>query len=106
MKKEFRVAALLVFVPLFLALEGCCAQEPRDALSTAPDRECRTGVEAGLDIAVWECVNQEHVVAYRRSSAFFGCSGVDVERVPCGQLTPFEQERNGDACEDAYDRSE
>ncbi|WP_157759072.1 hypothetical protein [Cystobacter fuscus] len=56
-----------------------------------------------MDIAVWKCVGQEHVVAHRRSSAFLGCSALEVERVPCGQLTPFEQEREGDACLNAND---
>ncbi|XXF79900.1 hypothetical protein P2318_09180 [Myxococcaceae bacterium GXIMD 01537] len=88
----------LVLAPLLLALNGCCSEAPRDTFSTGPDRECQTGVEMGLDIAVWECAGQEHVVAYRKSSAFLGCSATTVERVPCGELTPFEKERQGDAC--------
>ena len=82
---------LLLLAPLVLVLQACCTEEPREALSTPPDVECQTGVEVGFDIAVWECLNEEHVVAYRSSSAFTSCSGVTVERAPCGELTPFEQ---------------
>jgi hypothetical protein len=85
---------LLLLAPLLLALQACCNEEPREALPTAPDRECKTGVEVGFDIAVWECVNDEHVVAFRESSAFTGCSGVTVQRAPCGQITPFERENS------------
>jgi hypothetical protein len=83
---------LLLLAPLLLALQACCGDEPREALSTPPDRECQTGVEVGFDIALWECVKGEHVIAYRTSSALTGCSGVTVERVPCGERTPFERE--------------
>lgn len=102
MNKRSLVVPLLL--PLLAVLEGCCSQEPKDVLSTSPDLECQTGVEVGLDIAVWECVDQEHVVAYRRSTAFAGCSVLQVERVPCGQLTSFEQEHDGNACEGARPR--
>ncbi|ADO69811.1 hypothetical protein [Stigmatella aurantiaca] len=80
----------LLFVPLFLALQACCLGEPRKALDTPPDRECQTGVEVGYDIAIWECIQENRVVAYRSSSAFGSCSGITEERVPCGELTPFE----------------
>ncbi|MCY1081545.1 hypothetical protein [Archangium lansingense] len=92
-------ARLLLLVPLSLALEGCCDHGPEEALSTPPDRECMTGVEVGDDIAIWDCVDQQHVVAFRRASALFGCSAVQVQRVPCGQLTPYEQALDGDPCE-------
>ena len=100
------VARLLLLVPLSLALEGCCAHGPEEALSPPPDRECQTGVEVGQDIAIWDCVNQEHVVAFRNSSALFGCSAVQVQRVPCGQLTPFEQALDEYDCKDAREPSE
>lgn len=86
-----RLPALLLLAPLLLALQACCGDHPRDALDTPPDRECQTGVEAGYDIAFWECINGEHIVAHRKSAAIGTCSGVTEERVPCGQLTPFEQ---------------
>lgn len=92
-----RPTRLLLLAPLVLALQACCNDEPRDALPTPPDRECRTGVEAGFDIAVWDCVNDEHVVAFRTSSAFTGCSGVTVQKAPCGQITPFERENARDS---------
>lgn len=81
----------LLLAPLVLALQACCVSEPREALDTPPDIECQTGVEVGFDIAIWECVQDEHVVAYRRSAAIGTCSGVTMERAPCGQLTAFEQ---------------
>jgi hypothetical protein len=90
-----RLPRLLLLAPLILALQACCSEHPRAALSTPPDRECQTGVEAGFDIALWECINEEHVIAYRTSSAFGGCSGVTVERAPCGELTPFERTHTG-----------
>lgn len=72
-------------------LSGCCGDAPREALATAPDRECQTGVEFGYDVSVWECTGDEHVVAWRESSAFLGCSSTTVERVACGETTPFER---------------
>lgn len=86
----------LLLAPLSLALQACCLSEPREALDTPPDIECQTGVEVGFDIAIWECVQDEHVVAFRRSAAIGTCSGVTMERVPCGQLTAFEQANSHD----------
>lgn len=97
MPSRFRVKTLLL-LPLLAALNGCCDQNPRDALPTTPDRECQWGVEVGIDVAVWECIDQKHVVAYRRSTALFGCSAVQVQQAPCGELTPIEQEYDGDIC--------
>lgn len=78
-----------------LVLAGCCWQHPRDALSSAPDHQCSTGSTHGFDIAVWDCVDDERVVAWRSSSEMM-CSGVEVERGPCGAPTAFERDL-GDA---------
>jgi len=75
---------------LFTLPACCCAGLPRGALSTPPDVECMTGLEAGEDIAIWNCVDGGHVVAWRTSSPL-GCSGVTVQQAACGELTPFEQ---------------
>jgi hypothetical protein len=78
-------------------LQGCGGDDPQDALPLPPDQTCRLGVEVGDDVAVWDCVDNEHVVAYRGSTTLFGCSGTSMERVPCGQLTPFEIKHGADA---------
>jgi hypothetical protein len=92
-----RPLPLLLAAPLLLVLQGCCGDDPRDALPLPPDQTCRLGVEVGDDVAVWDCVDNEHVVAYRGSTTLFGCSGTSMERVPCGQLTPFEIKHGADA---------
>jgi hypothetical protein len=73
------------------ALAGCCLEQPRHALPTAPDHECSTGTTHGFDIAVWDCVDGERVVAWRRSTEMT-CSGVTVERAACGEPTEVERE--------------
>lgn len=75
-----------------LCASACCDEHPRDAVpGKPPDVDCQTGVESGLDIAAWDCIDGKRVVAWRTSSAFLGCSDVRVESGPCGKPTPFEQ---------------
>lgn len=98
LKSPFVIA--LSSLSLLVVLEGCQrCEHPATALPTPPDRECRVGVEVGADVAIWNCVDQKHVVSYTESTAFFGCSRSTVEEAPCGELTPFEKEfEDGDIC--------
>ena len=100
LKSPFVIA--LCSLPLLAVLEGCQrCEHPAGALPTAPDRECRVGVEVGADVAIWNCVDQKHVVSYVESTAFFGCSASEVEQVPCGELTPFEKKfEDGNVCDE------
>jgi hypothetical protein len=70
---------------------ACCRDHPRDLYPQQPETECQTGVEVGMDIAAWDCINGERVVAWRTSSALMGCSDVKVERAACGTATAFER---------------
>lgn len=70
---------------------ACCNEHPRDLYAQQPETECQTGVEVGMDIAAWDCIKGERVVAWRTSSALMGCSDVKVDRAPCGTPTAFER---------------
>lgn len=83
--------AVWLVVLVALSSSACCDEHPRDLYAQQPETLCQTGVESGMDVAAWDCINGQRVVAWRTSSAFFGCSDVKVERAPCGTPTPFER---------------
>jgi hypothetical protein len=82
-------------IPILLAVSGCCTGEVTDGEASAPDLECLTGVEGGLQIAIWECEDQERIVAWRQASVV-GCGETTTERARCGERTSFEEEREGE----------
>jgi hypothetical protein len=83
--------AAVGLVALALSLGACCDEHPRDLYPQPPETVCQTGVEVGMDIAAWDCIHGERVVAWRTSSALLGRSDVKVERAPCGTPTAFER---------------
>ena len=58
-------------------------------MATSPDRQCRTGTEAGYDVYIWECIGGERVVLSSYSSPI-SCSQPVEEKVACGKVTSIE----------------
>jgi hypothetical protein len=63
---------------------------PKNALPVEPDHLCQTGSTHGFDIAIWECHEENRVVAWR-TSAEMSCSEVQRESTDCGGVTDFER---------------
>ncbi|HQY64400.1 MAG: hypothetical protein IPQ09_17830 [Myxococcales bacterium] len=55
-----------------------------------PDRQFRTGTEAGEDVYVWECHKGQRVVVHQSGSACLGTRPPVITRGPCGEPLPVE----------------
>lgn len=59
-----------------------------------PDYSCFTGpAEAGCDVYIWSCLNNERVVIYQCGTAFFMPQSTK-EISTCGSSTAFEKNYN------------
>lgn len=68
-------------------------------MPSPPDRQCRTGGEAGYDFYIWECLEGDHVVIGRYTSNAT-CGDPQMHSVPCGELTDWELEYESELGED------
>ncbi|MDP2315097.1 MAG: hypothetical protein Q8P41_19515 [Pseudomonadota bacterium] len=68
-----------------------CCERPWQTfeMSTPPDRQCRTGTEAGDDFYIWDCIDDEHVVITAYTSPAT-CAAPEMETVACGEQTEME----------------
>lgn len=78
----------VIFFLVLVACGGAPWSAP-GAPKAPPDEQFRTGVEAGEDVYVWSCYQNERVMV----SQFSGCFGSRapvLERGPCGKALPSE----------------
>jgi hypothetical protein len=82
------------FVWLLLLVIACGgrAWNVAGAPTKPPDEQFRTGVEAGDDVYIWHCYENNRVVVHQFGSACFGTRSPVIDRGPCG--APLSVESN------------
>lgn len=86
MKKLSFYTALIITI-----LITACATAPwkNHKISTQPDVSCWTGSEAGYELYIWNCLNNEHVVVYQWQAGLYTYPS-QIEKTQCGKQTEFE----------------
>lgn len=84
-----RISPFVISVLLLIACGGS-PWKAAGAPTTPPDEQYRTGVEAGEDVYVWHCYQNQRVVVHQFGSACFGTRAPQVDRGPCGAPLPVE----------------
>lgn len=82
-----------------LALVSCSSPKPKVweeyPMKTAPDRTCAMGGMSPIELYIWDCQDNQHVVIYRYENHLQEMES-NVQRSKCGRLTPIEEELNLD----------
>ena len=87
-----RVLASALIIAAAMNIAGCASRSwIKYPVDREPDFSCQTGGEAGYDVYIWDCLNQEHVVVYQWQAGLYRWWSAKVEKVPCRQLTEFEK---------------
>ncbi|RLB52519.1 MAG: hypothetical protein DRJ42_14655 [Deltaproteobacteria bacterium] len=82
-------ALLILFTVMIFT--GCSSAPWEDyPTSTPPDRQCRTGHEAGHDVYLWDCLEGRHIAVFQYCTGMMGCQEPEKETSSCGELTPME----------------
>ena len=70
-----------------------CASPPwiKHRMEVAPDNSCQTGNEAGYNIYIWRCYNNQKIVVFQKSAGLYVFSA-QKQVVECGAETEFEKE--------------
>lgn len=80
------------FYFIALLLSSCASSSwEKFPIKTQPDVSCNNGSgEAGYQIFVWNCLENERVVIYQWQSGLYKYPS-KIEKSPCGKKTQFEK---------------